>query len=268
MSVRHWLSVLIRASLVSLTLHAVGCSQEDPAANYTGETNTWIYTQGFAERFGMPRQWIDEDLKGAYAVAFRVEVQPARLRGLGGNPDAAMIDRQCILDVFLDVDAPVPWVNDRVAGFRHTPPAATLYLRPRSETDWQPRRDPVGLSIVGDTAVIRSEREGIVSGLIVTNYDKVLYRGITFISFSRPCTTPPVSESRIEFRKAGGWSKDPNGVLYSIKIPEQFMDRQYANWYANSRKPGLGEWRKALTQARQDSEVKKLSGNPKDYVNE
>ncbi len=42
---------------------------------YSEDINVWVYTSEFAERFAMPEEWVDDDLKGAYAVAFRVETQ-------------------------------------------------------------------------------------------------------------------------------------------------------------------------------------------------
>ncbi|CAK0778020.1 exported hypothetical protein [Gammaproteobacteria bacterium] len=46
---------------------------------------TWGYTKEFAERFHMPEQWIEPDLKGALAVAFRMSTIGDTRCGFGGR---------------------------------------------------------------------------------------------------------------------------------------------------------------------------------------
>jgi hypothetical protein len=35
---------------------------------YTKDTHVWVYTSAFAKRFGMPQEWVDDELKGAEAL--------------------------------------------------------------------------------------------------------------------------------------------------------------------------------------------------------
>jgi hypothetical protein len=42
---------------------------------YTKDTHVWVYTSKFAKRFGMPQEWVDDELKGAEALAYRVVVK-------------------------------------------------------------------------------------------------------------------------------------------------------------------------------------------------
>jgi hypothetical protein len=34
----------------------------------------WVYTSAFAKRFGMPQEWVDDELKGAEALAYRLDL--------------------------------------------------------------------------------------------------------------------------------------------------------------------------------------------------
>ena len=213
---------------------------------YSEDINVWVYTSGFAKRFGMPERWVDDSLKGAYAVAFRVETLSARKMFPHKGPDASMPNRRCILDIFIDDKAPIPWVDDRVSARVYSVPSAPLYLRTQNPEDRAHRRRPVGLPVVGDTAVIKSFK-GHVVGLITNQYDKNLYPGVTYISFNTPCMTPPKTRSMLEFRPKGGWSKDNRNVLHRITLPEQFMQRLYVNWYEKSRKPASKQFGEIVT---------------------
>jgi hypothetical protein len=34
----------------------------------------FFYTSAFAKRFGMPQEWVDDELKGAEALAYRLDL--------------------------------------------------------------------------------------------------------------------------------------------------------------------------------------------------
>jgi hypothetical protein len=38
------------------------------------DTHVWVYTSAFAKRFGMPQEWVDDELKGAEALAYRLDL--------------------------------------------------------------------------------------------------------------------------------------------------------------------------------------------------
>jgi hypothetical protein len=38
---------------------------------YTKDIHVWVYTSKFAKRFGMPQEWVDDELKGAEALALK-----------------------------------------------------------------------------------------------------------------------------------------------------------------------------------------------------
>lgn len=223
-----------------------------PKANkaYNEDLNVWVYTSKFAERFAMPKEWIDDGLKGAYAVAFRVEALSGRKMFPHKGEGVSMARRHCILDVYVDADADIPWGDDQIADFKSYQPSSPSYLIPQSTEDQRWRSRAVGVPVAGEKA-----REPLIylgllgnrmgGSLSVREYHKKLYRGITYISLSRSCMTPPKSTSWIEFMKDGSWDYGKHAesdVAYKIEIPEPFMRRLFEDWYQNSRRPAEGEW--------------------------
>ena len=84
------------AGLSAGTYEDAFTSKTGRKGSYTEDINMWVYTSEFAKRFGMPKEWIDDSLKGADAVAFRVETRTARDCNLFRDPSNCQIYRQCI----------------------------------------------------------------------------------------------------------------------------------------------------------------------------
>ena len=240
--------------LVSIASQAWGKTYEEiftPKANkaYTEDINVWVYTSAFAKRFGMPKQWVDDGLKGAYAAAFRVETVSGRMMFPHKGPGVSIPNRYCILDVYLPSDAKIPWVSDQVADFKSYQPNSPSYLIPQTKADWDWRARPVGLPYWGDGGVAFGTGEQRLGGFLVKEYDKELYPGVTYISFSKSCTTPPKTASWIEFidftpRRSSKslWHYRTKGGAHRIDLPASFMQRVYENWYQRHRKAAVSEW--------------------------
>jgi len=82
---------------------------------YFKDDNIWIYNQGFAQTFGMPASGV-VDIKGAEAVAFRVETMNYRFCGFGGKDENCTAITRPILDVYIDErKTQLPWVSDQQA---------------------------------------------------------------------------------------------------------------------------------------------------------
>lgn len=69
----------------------------------------WVYTAAFADKFRMPRQWIDPRLKGALALAWRITTTGKSMCGYGGKADSCWPTLTCQLDVYFDSQTPLPW---------------------------------------------------------------------------------------------------------------------------------------------------------------
>ena len=75
---------------------------------------TWGYTKEFADRFKMPKQWIEPGLKGALAVAFRMTTIGNTMCGYGKKEDSCWKPLNCQLDVYYDNKLPIPWVKPEI----------------------------------------------------------------------------------------------------------------------------------------------------------
>lgn len=81
---------------------------------YTVDPYAWAYTKEFADLFQMPERWIDENLKGALAVAFRVTTIGNLSCGYGGREDNCWPPLECQMDVYYDNRIKLPWVRDEI----------------------------------------------------------------------------------------------------------------------------------------------------------
>ncbi len=71
----------------------------------------WVYNAEFAKDFHMPERWIDPELVGADAVAFRADTS-FPLCGWRGHPDICMPTNLCLVEIYFNhVKNPLPWNN-------------------------------------------------------------------------------------------------------------------------------------------------------------
>lgn len=81
---------------------------------YTVDPWVWAYTPEFAEKFRMPEKWIDKDLKGILAVAFRMTTIGNMSCGYGGKEDNCWPVLECQMDVYYDNSIKLPWTNEEI----------------------------------------------------------------------------------------------------------------------------------------------------------
>lgn len=82
---------------------------------YSKDPNVWVYTENFAKRFGMPKEWVDPSLRGIEAAAWRITPSGHRTCGWGGQENACKHEYACYLDVYVDERKhPLPWATDRM----------------------------------------------------------------------------------------------------------------------------------------------------------
>jgi hypothetical protein len=77
--------------------------------SYVLDPYIWAYTAEFAERFRMPKCWIEPGLKGALAVAWRMTTIGRTLCGLGGRADSCWKPLNCQMDIYYDNRIELPW---------------------------------------------------------------------------------------------------------------------------------------------------------------
>jgi len=77
---------------------------------YTLDPWTWGYTKEFADRFHMPEQWIEPELAGALAVAFRMTTIGVNTEcGMGRKEDNCWKQLNCQMDIYYDSRIELPW---------------------------------------------------------------------------------------------------------------------------------------------------------------
>lgn len=77
---------------------------------YTVDPHVWVYTKEFAERFGMPREWISDELKGVEAAAWRKTKTGYVTCGWGGKKEACKEEDASILELYFDTRmVKLPW---------------------------------------------------------------------------------------------------------------------------------------------------------------
>lgn len=229
-----------------------------PKANkaYSEDINVWVYTKAFADRFGMPDAWIDDELKGAYAVAFRVEYVSARLMFPHKGPDVSMPQKSCILDVYLPSNAPIPWRDEQVADSKYYAPESPAYLALQRDEDLALWWRPIGIESPGKKArrpviyfgQVGNDKRG---SLLIREYNKAIYPGMTYISFSRGCWGVGEVAYRLDFLKDSetlGNDYSQGDIAHRIEIPEQYMKRVHKNWCERMGKDAAKQWGEIIDQ--------------------
>jgi hypothetical protein len=221
---------------------------------YTEDTNVWVYTPKFAERFGMPEKWESTKLKGAVAAAWRVERPGVRTFFPHKGKKVSKPETYCFLDVYVPSSAKIQWLTERVMDRRYLPPSSPAYLVPQEAKDKKRRQSEafqVGLPGSGGVVQFGSAKSDL-GGFPIREYQRNLYPGITYIQFWGSCVTPPKSRSWIELHaydeptwEGAAWStgmEDVHEMTHRIELPASFMQRLYKNWKQRSRKPTRESW--------------------------
>lgn len=207
------------------------------------DINIWVYTTEFAKRFGMPEEWIDDSLKGAQALAFRIEQSTVSRCYTNRNCGRLWHDR---LDVYLAHDAKVPWNSNQSSGaqFKRTSEISHAKLRPQNEDDRDVRnrwldaeRHNIGIGGVGYGVVQKGRIAKSSIGISgdIQEYFRNLYQGIDYLHivptgnfvtdvqygqiqfwfFNPKNAWPPVSDKDAQAKR----------IDYKIDVPDQFMHR-------------------------------------------
>lgn len=193
------------------------------------DNNVWVYTSSFAKRFGMPSEWIDDSLKGAEAVAYRVEWGSLQECGFFRDENNCRPTEYCMADVYL-TDAQgrkLPWKNRNPQGFKKRN-TSVVFLSPQNREDdptwdrdrriFDTYRMMVGLDTLG--WVSGPPRDGKIfsgssDGVRVQSYDRDLFPGLDFLHLSVDCNFPTQKSGVRVFFMEKFPDRDDYGVSYS-----------------------------------------------------
>ncbi|MEF8794504.1 MAG: hypothetical protein V5A50_12615 [Thiohalorhabdus sp.] len=262
----------IGGAVLGLSLCGVGVAYGGPGDSYaetwtaergsayTEDTNVWVYTPEFAERFGMPEKWESTKLKGAVAAAWRVEWPGIRTVFPHKGKEVAKPESYCFLDVYVPSSAKIQWLTDRVMDRRYLPPSSPAYLVPKTEKDkkrYEFETHEVGVPSSGGTVEFGTVDQDL-GGFPIREYQRDLYPGITYIQFWKSCVTPPQIRSWVQihayenfFWGGAAWgvkSSDVHEVTHRIELPASFMRRLHKNWKERNREPARQGWGKVINE--------------------
>jgi len=156
----------------------------------------WVYTKEFAELYRMPERWVDEKLRGAYALAFRMSAVQNLTCGLAGREDNCDVGKYCQIDLYYDNQLKLPWIReDIVRDFLISGVSSRSHLvpaNPKLERRYMPQ-DPAAPSGVMEGMSLGWSIPNVVTGGIwsILYYDKQFQPKIGLIGIRGLCPIAP-----------------------------------------------------------------------------
>ena len=212
-----------------------GRKQAGKRGTYRKDTNVWVYTSAFAKRFGMPQQWIDDDLKGAEALAYRLDLDVYGTKcGYFSDVESCRPSTACVVDMYIDDKANLPWNNKaRYASMYGRKSKSLLRSQyPNDKPAYLYRRTKRGQQYkMGLDVVYVSGSKIPLNNYHLLEYDRDIYKNLDYISGSMTCDSFGKSRDiKIEIdkpvlRKDGSIKYHYGSLAHSITVPNSFMER-------------------------------------------
>ena len=215
-----------------------GRKQAGKRGTYRKDTNVWVYTSVFAKRFGMPQQWIDDDLKGAEALAYRLDLDVYGTKcGYFSNVENCRPATACVLDMYIDDKANLPWNNKaRYASMYGRKSNALLWPQdPNDKPAYLYRRTKRGqrykMGLDNLHLVYGKNYRNSLGNYFTMEYDRDIYKDLDYISGSLTCRTfgkgrnMKVMVKKHDFFKSGSIDYTQYDIKHEIYIPDSFMQR-------------------------------------------
>jgi len=231
---------------------------EKGRGTYRKDPNVWVYSREFAERFGMPEKWIDSNLKGAEAIAYRVDVTNTEICGYFGDPSSCRPTIFCLFDVYLkDEDgAKLPWESHKLSDWSDWD-ASAIYLSVQKKDDdlyWYDetrgrrygRRGSKALrsiSWVSGKPKRRKNGKKVAfsshADMYARSYRRDFYKGLDLIQLkSCSMATHTARPVNIDFLDPMPSMMNPKNRLPNGKINHEKLEvlkkRRYAKWFAGT----------------------------------
>ena len=214
---------------------------------FTKDIHIWTYTSDFAKRFRMPSRWIDDSLKGAEAIAYRVDHAKLPTCGTFGSADSCSYWRECVWEFYTKDSEPIPWYGE--ARFGTTKAFKSRYnLLPQRGDGGQVNKDAhtptfrLGIESIGVGST--TDKGTGHGGLSIGEFFRGLFKGLDFIS-GYNCRAADDPQPTFEFyvikhykqqkyRNGYQWEIDQskvtrknakNRLRHTIIPPKSFMQR-------------------------------------------
>jgi hypothetical protein len=205
---------------------------------FIADPYVWAYTREFAEMFRMPDKWIDEDLKGALAVAFRMSTTGFMTCGLGGKEENCWPPLYCQIDLYYDNKTTLPWVRQDIVRDFMMPGASSADHLVRSHPGMVQRYVPVPdpdapRGVIPQLSLVWSIPPTTSGNLwTITYYDKEFQPTVGLIGFYGLCPTVPAKaymrfydlETTARAARMQIQLKDATAT-HVVELPQAFMKR-------------------------------------------
>lgn len=211
--------------------------------SYTRDPWVWGYTKEFAERFRMPKQWIEPELKGILAVAFRMNKVGNDTCGLGGRADNCWPHLECQMDIYYDtaIDHKLPWNRpDIMQDFFMSGVSSDEFVDARLQNKlWQEKYLHRGGTGVGFGLSINDKNTRFFSR--VKYYDRQILSGVGLIGVEGGSVCPyevgSAVGSIIESIGSGEEFEERHRKAYrhEVFLPKSYMRRAYEAYERDSK---------------------------------
>lgn len=204
---------------------------------------TWAYTQEFADKFRMPKEWVDPELRGAMAVAWRMTTIGQTGCGLGGRAENCWPPLTCQMDIYFDSKTPLPWrYNDVVRDnfMRGTTSMENLpWLSKESRSLLYTAAGAKGPPLhSGAFNYINSKTT--TSGFSITYFDRAYEPGVAVVGFSRTCPREGLDDStQIKFFSEEEYQRTQGRIqnyAHEVQFSRKFM-KKITDTYVVQNKP-------------------------------
>lgn len=217
---------------------------------YYADPFIWVYSVAFADKFRMPRQWIDPNLKGALALAWRMTTTGKSMCGYGRNPNSCWPTLTCQLDVYFDSQTPLPWnFTDVVRDNMIDGQTSDSYLPPLTPNSkwWRYINGPTnvpsqkGPVLPQDQLQLRYVQGGAMDngGLRLWLFDREYEPGVVLLSYRGACpnfdgTGPGILRYYTQAELTRTRGMNPQSV-HAVEIPEAYVKKIRAVYLAQKK---------------------------------
>lgn len=207
------------------------------------DTYTWAYSADFAKRFRMPGDWIDPELHGALAVAWRMTNIGSTTCGLGGRAENCWPPLTCQMDIYFDSATPLPW--------RYNDVMRDNFMRGVSSADFLPwlSRESPSLRYLEPGSKGPPLRKGAfnyvgsattTSGFFLAYFDRAFEPGMTLVGFTEACPRAGLDgAAQLKFFSEEEYKRTRGAIqnyAHTVTFSRRFM-KTIADKYETQNKP-------------------------------
>jgi hypothetical protein len=213
---------------------------------YVLDPYVWAYTKAFAERFRMPEEWIETELKGALAVAWRMTTIGEIMCGFGGKADSCWKPLDCQMDIYYDNRIDLQWSYPEVVRDNLMNGLSSGNFLGVTPTSRKRRYADPDKSILGSGGGDLSHGQYNQGGSFLVLFDREYEPGVGLISWIGSGVCPKYTgpdKVRMPFINVEDWQRYRYGklakkdirLIHTIEFPLHFLQRANAAYTAQNK---------------------------------